>query len=589
MSGSQEAARRASRPRTTRRWSSRRAGISTGTRRSSSASSTTSPPTSWSPEERGRGRPDLGAAFALGVPVTPRGAGTGNYGQAMPLAGGIVLDLAEHERGHDDRAGPRRGASPARCSPTSTARRGAHSGAGAAAAPLDLQHGVDRRLHRRRLGRRRLDHAGAACATSAICMRLRVVTMEAEPRMLELTGDDLQKVSHAYGTNGIITEVEMPLTAAYDWVDVIVGFDDFMHAAALRRRRSAEQDGILSRRSPPIAAPVPHDYFLRHQQVHPARARRVVVLMVAPHAIDAFAGLHRRAARARSCFRSDTAASRAQGPAAGLRADLEPHHAARASGRSGDHLSAGRSTRSRTSSKVVRTMTTLFGDEVPGASRIHPLRRQDHLLRPAARPLHHARSGSTRSSASTRTMGCPIFNPHRYTLEEGGMKQTDEVQLAFKREADPQGPAQSRQDDRLGKPGLRLPLRQDVPVQGPGPGAGRCRLMRILLVYCHPDPREFHGRRARPGHGRPRQGRARIALAGSLRQRLRSRDEHAGKARLPHARSQRRARGGATRRSALVRGDRLRLPDLVVRATRHAEGLARPRLDPTRHIHDAGG
>jgi hypothetical protein len=36
-------------------------------------------------------------------------------------------------------------------------------------------------------------------------------------------------------------------------------------------------------------------------------------------------------------------------------------------------------------------------------------------------------------------MGAPIFNPHRYTLEEGGMKQTDEVQLAFKKEADPKG------------------------------------------------------------------------------------------------------------------------------------------------------
>ncbi len=36
-------------------------------------------------------------------------------------------------------------------------------------------------------------------------------------------------------------------------------------------------------------------------------------------------------------------------------------------------------------------------------------------------------------------MGAPIFNPHRYTLEEGGMKQTDAAQLAFKREADPQG------------------------------------------------------------------------------------------------------------------------------------------------------
>ena len=40
---------------------------------------------------------------------------------------------------------------------------------------------------------------------------------------------------------------------------------------------------------------------------------------------------------------------------------------------------------------------------------------------------------------STRTTAAPIFNPHRYTLEEGGMKQTDEVQLAFKREADPKG------------------------------------------------------------------------------------------------------------------------------------------------------
>jgi hypothetical protein len=36
-------------------------------------------------------------------------------------------------------------------------------------------------------------------------------------------------------------------------------------------------------------------------------------------------------------------------------------------------------------------------------------------------------------------MGCFVFNPHRYTLEEGGMKKTDRAQLAFKREADPLG------------------------------------------------------------------------------------------------------------------------------------------------------
>jgi hypothetical protein len=36
-------------------------------------------------------------------------------------------------------------------------------------------------------------------------------------------------------------------------------------------------------------------------------------------------------------------------------------------------------------------------------------------------------------------MGCMIFNPHRYTLEEGGRQSTDARQLNFKREADPKG------------------------------------------------------------------------------------------------------------------------------------------------------
>jgi hypothetical protein len=36
-------------------------------------------------------------------------------------------------------------------------------------------------------------------------------------------------------------------------------------------------------------------------------------------------------------------------------------------------------------------------------------------------------------------MGCMVFNPHRYTLEEGGRQTVDDRQLEFKRQADPKG------------------------------------------------------------------------------------------------------------------------------------------------------
>ncbi len=65
----------------------------------------------------------LAACHRHGVPVTPRGTGTGNYGQAMPLSGGVVLSPCRDERGHRDLARPRRLRARARSSPTSTGRR----------------------------------------------------------------------------------------------------------------------------------------------------------------------------------------------------------------------------------------------------------------------------------------------------------------------------------------------------------------------------------------------------------------------------------------------------------------------------------
>ncbi|TIT58124.1 MAG: FAD-binding oxidoreductase, partial [Mesorhizobium sp.] len=155
------------------------------------------------------------ACHRHGVPVTPRGSGTGNYGQAMPLSGGVVLNLAEMNAvqaiapgrvvtgpgavlAEIDKATRAHSAQELRMSPSTynTASIGGFVAGGSGGVGSIRWGGL------RDLGN---------------VIRLRTVTMEAEPRVMELTGEEVLKVMHAYGTNGIITEVEMPLTASYDW------------------------------------------------------------------------------------------------------------------------------------------------------------------------------------------------------------------------------------------------------------------------------------------------------------------------------------------------------------------------------------
>ena len=61
-----------------------------------------------------------------------------------------------------------------------------------------------------------------------------------------------------------------------------------------------------------------------------------------------------------------------------------------------------------------------------------------------------------------------IFNPHRYTLEEGGMKQTDAIQLAFKRETDPQGLLNPGKMIAWEDPNFDFAAGKNFPVPRPG-------------------------------------------------------------------------------------------------------------------------
>ncbi|MEW9805127.1 FAD-binding oxidoreductase [Mesorhizobium sp. ZMM04-5] len=375
----------------------------------------------------------LAACHRRGIPVTPRGTGTGNYGQAMPLSGGVILSLAEMNT----------------VSAISPGR--VVVGPGAIIADIDratrAHSGQELRLHPSTYATASIGGfiAGGSGGVGSInfgglrdfgnVLRLRVVTMEAEPRALELTGEDLHKVTHAYGTNGIITEVEMPLTAAYDWVDVIVGFDSFMGAARFGNALGC-QDGLLTKLITPIAAPVPQLYFKRHQKFF-REGQSVCLVMVAPHSLDAFLAFTRRAGG--EVVYNAASASEEEKKGLPPNYELAWNHTTLRALRVDpsitylqslypfpDHLA------------LIEKIDGLFPGEV--FSHLEFVRFDGNIT---CFGLNLVRfTTEERLDEIIRTFeanGCPIFNPHRYTLEEGGMKQTDEVQLAFKREADPQG------------------------------------------------------------------------------------------------------------------------------------------------------
>jgi FAD/FMN-containing dehydrogenase len=376
----------------------------------------------------------MAACFELDIPVTPRGTGTGNYGQAMPLSGGVLLDLSGMNKVKD----------------VSLGRVVAEPGTILAALDHETRarSGQELRLHPSTYHTASIGGfiGGGSGGIGSIrwgglrdygnILRLKVATMEATPRVLDLSGDDLQKVAHAYGTNGIITEVEMPLAPAYRWVDVILGFPTLKEATSFANMLG-EQDGLLLKNIAVVEAPVPHDVFLRHQKFLPAD-QHVVILIVAEQSLDALEAITRRHKRAQVLFRADrlSDAERKGLPPA---FELTWNHTTLRALRIDPNITYLQVLYPFPNQiELIERIHARFGREVPAHLEFV---RFDGKVTCFGLPLVRFTTEERLEEIMRihEEMGAPIFNPHRYTLEEGGMKQTDEIQLAFKKEADPKG------------------------------------------------------------------------------------------------------------------------------------------------------
>ncbi|WP_420409416.1 FAD-binding oxidoreductase [Hoeflea sp.] len=373
----------------------------------------------------------LKACYRHDVPVTPRGTGTGNYGQAMPLSGGVVLSLAEMNDIREIKPGRVVCGPGVICADLDKAAR-AHSG-------------QELRMHPSTAHTATVGGfiAGGSGGIGSInwgglrdfgnIIRLRVVTMEEEPKVLELTGEDLHKVTHAYGTNGIITEIEMPLAPAYHWIDAIVGFDSFDEAAAYANSL-ARQDGILTKLISVIAAPCPFDYFKRHQKFL-KEGQSVVLVMVADQSHDAFRAFSARAGGDIVFDASQETDLKGIPPVFELSWNHTTLRALRVDP-AWTYLQSLYPFPNQL--ELASKMDRMFPGEM--ISHLEFVRFDGDITCFGLPLIRFTTEERLEEIMDLHTSnGCPIFNPHRYTLEEGGMKQTDELQLEFKRQADPKG------------------------------------------------------------------------------------------------------------------------------------------------------
>ena len=190
------------------------------------------------------------------LPLTVRGAGTGNYGQCVPLRGGVILEMARMQEVLEFKPGW------ARVQP------------GIKLAQIDKKTreiGWEIRMAPSTYRTATIGGfvGGGCCGIGSITygqlrdrgnlLSVRIVTLEDEPRVIQLKGDDVQKVHHAYGTNGIITELEIPLAPVYPWVEAIATFADFMNAVKFGQALG-NADGIIKKLISIHAWPIP-TYF----------------------------------------------------------------------------------------------------------------------------------------------------------------------------------------------------------------------------------------------------------------------------------------------------------------------------------------
>ena len=363
------------------------------------------------------------------VSLTLRGAGTGNYGQAIPLAGGLVLELSGLNRLRELEAS----------SGVFTAE------AAILLADLEQQlqaHGRELRLLPSTVRSASLAGylAGGSSGIGSLrwgflrdpghLLGLELITLEPQPRLLQLEAAAAQAINHAYGCNGIITAATMASAPQVAWQQLVLEFSSWEQAlvAAQRLPATALLLNALCVLEGPVAALLPWP-----QGCPPASGKgHRLLLLAAPDALAALEALLPalggqliwQAAQGQSrgiplrelCWNHTTLHARAHDPGFTYLQLLLP----------------------QPERPALEALRQRWGDDV--LWHLEAVRAQGQQ-RLACLPLVRWRGRDALEDLIRHAgdLGCLLFNPHAITVEDGGLGGVDAEQVAAKASYDPAG------------------------------------------------------------------------------------------------------------------------------------------------------
>ncbi len=365
------------------------------------------------------------------IPLTIRGGGTGNYGQCIPLDGGVILEttkLTAIIEISDGRvicqAGARMEQVEKAVSDTgqmlsmfpSTKRLATMGGfvSGGSGGIGSLLHGMLR--------------------DGENITYVKIVTVEEQPRTIELHGRDTLDVQHAYGTNGIIIEMDYALAPATDWVHTIAIFDSYTESLKFAAQ---SQESNLNSYLMTVVERRFSKFYRQLKNYFPAQ-KDAVFSMIAP---DAMTEYEQKVIEMGGCvtLRKSLGELHSENlpPAWECGWNHTTLQALKAEPDIWTYLQVAYPRPFDTG--LVSRQQKRYGEEVYFH---HEMARMDGEIQIFALPI-------LRWTSADRTYeiihelenedGCTVFDPHAYTIEDGGMKEINQKQINFKKEADPHG------------------------------------------------------------------------------------------------------------------------------------------------------